>query len=114
MPYLLHEDPMAFPAPSNHPRIKCEKTQINNWFESILDEDVPYSILVKNITTEETMDMFKVLQCIFYVFYIYYIFNLEYPKKLEATFFYSFRSSHRRCFERKGILRNLALGLRLY
>ena len=74
MPYLLHEDPMAFPAPSNHPRIKCKKTQINNLFESILDEDVPYSILVKNITTEETMDMFKVLAihflCFLYILYI--------------------------------------------
>ena len=65
--------------------MKCEKTQINNSFdfESILDKDVPYSILVKNITAEETMDMFK----FFYVF-LYNIFNLEYPKKLEATFVY--------------------------
>ena len=89
MPYLLHEDPMAFPAPTNHPRMKCKKTQINNSFESILNEDVPYSILVKNITTEKTMDMFKVLAMhLFMFFFIYYILNLEYPKKLEATFFY--------------------------
>ena len=40
MPYLLHEDPMALPAPTNHTRKKCEKTQINNSFESILDEVV--------------------------------------------------------------------------
>ena len=85
MPYLLHEDPMALPAPTNHPRKKCEKTQINNSFESILDEDVPYSIVVKNITAEETMNMFKVFAMFFY---IYYIFKLEYPKKLEATFLY--------------------------
>ena len=89
MPYLLHEDPMALPAPTNHPRMKCEKTQINNSFESILDEDVPYSIVVKNITAEETMDMFKAFAMHFLVlFYIYYIFNLEYPKKLEETCFY--------------------------
>ena len=85
MPYLLHEDPMALPAPTNHTRMKCEKTQINNSFESILDEDVPYSIVVKNITAEETMNMFKVFAMFFY---IYYIFKLEYPKKLEATFLY--------------------------
>ena len=85
MPYLLHEDPVALPAPTKHPRKKCEKTQMNNSFESILDEDVPYSIIVKNITAEETMNMFKVFAIFFF---IYYIFNLEYPKKLEATFFY--------------------------
>ena len=84
MPYLLHEDPMALPAPTNHTRKKCEKTQINNSFESILDEDVPYSIVVKNITAEETMNMFKVFAMFFYI----YIFKLEYPKKLEATFLY--------------------------
>ena len=85
MPYLLHEDPMALPAPTNHPRMKCEKTQINNSFESILDEDVPYSIVVKNITAEETMDMFKAFAMFFYIYYKFY---LEYLKKLEATFFY--------------------------
>ena len=42
--------PMALLPPTNHPRMECEKTQINNSFESILDEDVQYSIVVKNIT----------------------------------------------------------------
>ena len=37
--------------------MESEKTQINNTFESILDEDVPYSIVVKNITAEETRDV---------------------------------------------------------
>ena len=88
MPYLLHEDPMAFPAPSNHPRIKCEKTQINNSFESILDEDVPYSILVKNITTEETMDMFKVLAMHLFMFFIYIIYSIwSIRKSLKQHFF---------------------------
>ena len=85
MPYLLHEDPMALPAPTNHPRMKCKRTQINNSFESILDKDVPYSIVVKNITAEETMDMFKAFAMFFYIYYKFY---LEYLKKLEATFFY--------------------------
>ena len=65
-----------------------KKTQINNTFESILDEDIPYSIVVKNITAEETRDMFKAFAMDFFVFFIHYIFNLQYQKKLEATFFY--------------------------
>ena len=55
-PYLLHQHPMALLTPANHPRMECEK--VNNSFESILDEDVPYSIVVKTITAEETRDMF--------------------------------------------------------
>ena len=51
-----------------------KKTQINNSFESILDEDVPYSIVAKNITAEETKDMFKAfamhVSCFFYILYI--------------------------------------------
>ena len=65
-----------------------EKTQIKNSFESILDEDVPYSIVVKNITSEETRNMFKAFAMHFFVFFIYYIFNLQYPEKLETVFFY--------------------------
>ena len=54
----------------------------------MLDQDVPYSIVVKNITAEETEDMFKAFAIhFFHVFFIYYMFNLQYPKKLEATFF---------------------------
>ena len=67
---LLHEDPVALLTPTNHPQIKCEKPQLNNLFESILDEDVPYSIVLKNITAEETRDMFKVFAMLF-VFFIY-------------------------------------------
>ena len=88
MPYLLHEHPMELLAPVNHPRMECEKTQINNSFESILDEDLPYSVAVKNITAEEARVCSKRLQCIFLcVIFIYYISNLQYPEKLEATFF---------------------------
>ena len=42
--YLLHEHPVPLLAPTNHPQMKCKKTEVNNSFESILDEDVPYSI----------------------------------------------------------------------
>ena len=82
------ESAVALLAPANHLRMKREKTQIKNSFESILDEDVPYSIVVKNITAEETRDMFKTFAKDFFVFFMYYIFSLQYPKKLQATFFY--------------------------
>ena len=42
--YLLHEHPVSLLAPTNNPSMKCEKTEVNNSFESILDEDVPHSI----------------------------------------------------------------------
>ena len=42
--YLLHEHPVPLLAATNHPQMECEKTEVNNSFESILDEDVPYSI----------------------------------------------------------------------
>ena len=87
MPYLLHKDPMTLLAPISYPRIDCEKTQINNSIESILNEDVPYSIAVENITAEETRDMFKAFAMLFVCFFIYsYIFNSEDPDKCEATF----------------------------
>ena len=70
VPYLLHENPLALLAPANHLRMECDKTQINNLFESTLDEEVPYSIVVKNITTEETMDMFKAFAVHFFMFFI--------------------------------------------
>ena len=53
--------------------MECEKIQINNTFESILGEDVPYSIVVKNITAEETRDMSKAFAMVFLgFFYILY------------------------------------------
>ena len=30
VPYLLHKHPMALLTPANHPRMECEKNQINN------------------------------------------------------------------------------------
>ena len=39
--YLLHEHPVPFLAPTNHPQMKCEKTEVNNSFELTLDQDVP-------------------------------------------------------------------------
>ena len=72
MPYLLPEDPAALLALANHPRTKCEKTEIDNSIELILDEDIPYSIVVENIAAEGTRDMFKAFRNAHYVlFYIY-------------------------------------------
>ena len=68
VPCLLREDPMAFLA--NTPRIKCEKIQLSNSFESILDEDVRYSHAVENISVGETLNMFKVFAIFLCVFYI--------------------------------------------
>ena len=82
VPYLLREDPMALFAPTNQPRIKCEQIQLHNSLDKILDEDVRYSVAVENITVGETRDMVRALAMLLCVFYI---FNLEYPKKLEAT-----------------------------
>ena len=77
MPYLLHEHPMALLASANHPRIiEYEKTQMNNSLESILDEDVPYSIVVENITSEgrNNRASFKAFAILFFfVFFILYI-----------------------------------------
>ena len=42
--YLLYEHPVPLLAPTNHPQIKCEKNEVNRSFDSILDEDVRYSI----------------------------------------------------------------------
>ena len=83
VPYLLREDPMALFAPTNQPRIKCETTQLHNSFDKILVENIRYSVAVENITVGETRDMVKAFAMLLCVFYI---FNLEYPKKLEATF----------------------------
>ena len=57
---LLHENLTVLLAPTNQPPIKCKKIQLDNSYEPILDEDMPYSIIVKNIAVEETKDMFKV------------------------------------------------------
>ena len=84
MPFLLYEAQMTLLAPTNQPRIKCEKILLYNSFESILDEDVPYSIVVENVTVGETKDMFKVFATLLCFFFN--IFSLEYPKNLEATF----------------------------
>ena len=56
------------------------KNQLNNSFESILDEDVPYSIVVENITAEETRDMFRafaMLLCIFFYIFLYIQFGIS-------------------------------------
>ena len=107
--YLLHEHPVPFLAPTNHPQMKCEKTEVNNSFELTLDQDVPsIQSQSKILLLKRQRICSKRLQYIFCFFYVCYIFNSGYPKKLEVTFFYQFRSSHRRCSVKKGVLSNLA------
>ena len=91
MPYLLHEHPMALLAPANHPRImEYEKTQMNNSFESILDEDVPYSTVVENITAEETIGICsKRLQCIFFFVFLYIIYPICSIRKILKQHFFT-------------------------
>ena len=64
--------------------MEWEKTQINNTFESILDEDVPYLIAVKNITAEETRDMFKVFAIDFVVFCMFFISYIQFAASKKA------------------------------
>ena len=80
---LLREDPFALLAPTNQPQIKCEKLQLSNTFESIIVKDVRFPVVVEHNVIAETkyfVKAFEIMLCAFYIF------NLEYPKKLEATF----------------------------
>ena len=36
--YLLHEYPVPLLAPTNHRQMKCEENEVNNLFESVLEE----------------------------------------------------------------------------
>ena len=84
VPYLLHKDPMTLLAPTNQPRIKYEKIQLNNsfwvntrWRWTIIQSESKILPLKKQGICS------RPLQCLYVLFYI---FNLEYPKKLESTF----------------------------
>ena len=50
-------------------------------FDSIVEMDNLYSILVENVVVEETSDFVQAFALLLGAFYI---FNVEYPKKLEA------------------------------
>ena len=51
-------------------------------FDSIVEMDNLYSILVGNVVVAETSDFVETFTLLLGAFYI---FNVEYPKKLEAT-----------------------------
>ena len=51
-------------------------------FDSIVEMDNLYSILVENVVVAETSDFVQAFALLLGAFYV---FNLEYPKKLEAT-----------------------------
>ena len=67
---------------SLQPRIKCEKVKIEKSFDSIVERDNLYSILVENVVFAETSDFVQAFALLLGAFYV---FNVEYPKKLEAT-----------------------------
>ena len=67
---------------SLQPRIKCEKIVMEKSFDSIVEMDNLYSILVGNVVVAETSDFVETFTLLLGAFYI---FNVEYPKKLEAT-----------------------------
>ena len=54
----------------------------------MLDEDIPYLNVVDDTTADETRGYVQSVSNASYVFFYIdsYIFNLEHPKKLEATF----------------------------
>ena len=51
-------------------------------FDSIVEMDNLYSILVENVVVAETSDFVQTFALLLGAFYV---FNIEYPKKLEAT-----------------------------
>ena len=51
-------------------------------FDSIVEMDNLYSILVENVVVAETSDFVQAFALLLGAFYV---FNVEYPKKLEAT-----------------------------
>ena len=51
-------------------------------FDSIVEMDNLYSILVENVVAAETSDFVQAFALLLGAFYV---FNVEYPKKLQAT-----------------------------
>ena len=82
MSFLLREDPFSMFQLSLQPPIKCEKIMMEKSFDSIVEMDNLYSILVENVVVAETSDFAQVLALLLGAFYV---FNVEYPKTLEAT-----------------------------
>ena len=88
--YLLHEHPVPLLVSTNHPQMKCEKTEANNLFVSILD-GMYHTVF--NRSRKYYCWRFKgyfqsVCNIFFVFFYVYYIFTSEYLKMHEVIFFY--------------------------
>ena len=81
--YLLYEHPVPLLAPTNHPQIKCEKNEVNNSFDSILDEDVRYSIQSQSkILPLKRRGGYDQSVCnIFFVFVMYIIYSIRSIRK---------------------------------
>ena len=70
---------------SLQPRIKFEKIMMEKSFDSIVEMNKLYSILMENVVVAETSDF---VQAFALLLGALYIFNVEYPKELEATLFF--------------------------
>ena len=62
---------------SLQPRIKFEKIMMEKSFDSVVEMDNFYSILVENVVVAETSDFVQVFALLLGAFYV---FNVEYPK----------------------------------
>ena len=62
---------------SLQPRIKFEKILMEKSFDSVVEMDNFYSILVENVVVAETSDFVQVFALLLGAFYV---FNVEYPK----------------------------------
>ena len=62
---------------SLQPRIKFEKIMMEKSFDSVVEMDNFYSILVENVVVAETSDFVQAFALLLGAFYV---FNVEYPK----------------------------------
>ena len=75
--FLLREGPFSMFQLSLQPRIKFEKIMMEKSFDSIVEMNKLYSILMENVVVAETSDFVQAFALLLGAFYV---FNVEYPK----------------------------------
>ena len=76
---------MYFNVEADHfqPRLTCKKLSQNNGdFSVLIDDDVEFELKIETFTLAHGKDFIRMFALLLASFYI---FNVEYPKKLEAT-----------------------------